>query len=149
VSRGAEKLEGAAGRSGGGPVRSGGGGPIRSGGGGLRVISHPLEAGPLLDWGPIPPPAGAAPPVSHTRGVLLHKGEGGSPEAGIWECTPGIWECHVTRDEFCHFLAGRCAYTHDSGERTEIRGGDAAFFPAGWRGRCEVRETVRKVYMIR
>lgn len=148
-------------RQGEGAVTRASAGPVRSGGGGLRLISDPLEAGPLVEWGPIPPltvtappagagsPAGAAAQGSRTRGVLLHKGEGGSPEAGIWECTPGTWECHVTRDEFCHFLSGRCVYTHDSGERTEIRGGIAAFFPAGWRGRCEVIETVRKVYMIR
>jgi len=123
-------------------------GPVRSGGGGLRIIDDPIQAAPLVDWGPISP-AKTGEEASRTRGVLLHKGEGGSPETGIWECTPGSWDCHVTRDEFCHFLTGRCVYTHESGERTMIRGGVAAFFPAGWRGRCEVIETVRKVYMIR
>ncbi len=124
-------------------------------GGGIavRVIrgaaAVPAEAMP--DWGPIAlpadSPAGGA-RVSRTRGVLLHKGPGGSPEAGIWECTPGLWECRVARDELCHFLSGRCVYTHESGERTEIAADDAAFFPAGWNGVCEVIETVRKVYMI-
>jgi len=128
---------------------------------GVRVVraAASVPAGAMTDWGPIAPlpegargsPAGggAAPAASRTRGVLLHKGPGGVPEAGIWECTPGEWECRVTRDEFCHFLSGRCVYTHESGERTEIAGGDAAFFPAGWNGRCSVIETVRKVYMIR
>jgi uncharacterized protein len=127
---------------------------------GVRVVraAASVPAGEMKDWGPIVPlrdeaggsPAGgiAAPAASRTRGVLLHKGSGGSPEAGIWECTPGEWECRVTRDEFCHFLSGRCVYTHESGERTELAGGDAAFFPAGWNGRCSVIETVRKVYMI-
>jgi uncharacterized protein len=134
----------------------------------VRVIraAASVAAAELKDWGPIAPlpvalgaaPAGggaatagraAAPAGSRTRGLLLHKGPGGSPEAGIWECTPGEWECRVARDEFCHFLAGRCVYTHESGERTEIVPGDAAFFPAGWNGRCSVIETVRKVYMIR
>jgi hypothetical protein len=46
-------------------------------------------------------------------------------------------------------LTGRCVYTDDEGERLEIEGGDAAFFPAGWDGTCEVLETVRKTYMIR
>lgn len=116
----------------------------------IRVMPRALEARDLVDWGPIASsaaPAGA--PPSRTRGALLYKGPDGSPEAGLWECTPGIWECRVARDEFCHFLSGHCVYTHDAGERTEIRGGDTAFFPAGWSGRCQVLQTVRKVYMIR
>jgi len=104
----------------------------------------------LVDWGTIPPRAGtAAARSSHARGVLLYRGPEQFPEAGLWECTPGSWDCRVERDEFCHFLAGRCLYTHESGERTEIGAGDSAFFPAGWNGACEVIETVRKVYLIR
>jgi len=53
------------------------------------------------------------------------------------------------RDEFCHFLSGRCTYTHESGEIIEIEPDTAAFFPAGWTGTCRIHETVRKVYMIR
>ena len=102
-------------------------------------------AGELADWGPVAEPVEG---VSRTSGVLLHKGPGGSPEAGIWVCTPGTWRCHVTADELCHFLAGRCTYTHDSGEVIEIAPGTAAFFPRGWTGTCRVHETVRKVYMI-
>ncbi len=47
----------------------------------------------------------------------------------------------MTRDEFCHFLLGRCTYTHESGEVIEIVPGTAAFFPQGWRGTCRVHET--------
>jgi len=103
----------------------------------------------LIDWGPIAPLPGAPGDASRTRGLLLFKGSDGAPESGLWECTPGRWECRVTRDEFCHFLAGRCVYTDASGVTTAIAAGDAAFFPAGWTGTCEVAETVRKVYMIR
>ncbi len=80
---------------------------------------------------------------------LLHKDPNGQSEAGLWICTPGTWECHVTHDEFCHFLVGRCTYTHESGEVIEIVPETAAYFPAGWKGICQVHETVRKVYMIR
>ncbi len=34
------------------------------------------------------------------------------------------------------------------GARIEIAGGVSASFPAGWQGRCDATETVRKVYMI-
>lgn len=100
----------------------------------------------LADWGPQPDALSGA---SHSSGRLLFKGPGNSPECGIWVCTPGKWECHVTRDEFCHFLAGRCTYVRDDGEVIEIRPDTIAFFPKDWRGVCTVHETVRKVYMIR
>jgi len=106
-----------------------------------------LAEGELVDWGPVAEPLGD--PVSRTRGRLLAKGPGGAPEAGYWECTPGTWRCEIARDEFCHFLAGRCVYESDDGERIEIAPGATAFFPAGWRGRCTVIETIAKVYMIR
>jgi uncharacterized protein len=57
--------------------------------------------------------------------------------------------CHVTSDEFCHFLLGRCTYTHESGEVIELVPDTVAFFPKDWKGACKVHETVRKVYMIR
>lgn len=110
------------------------------------VMTDPLAATDLADWGPIPTMLEG---LSHTSGKLLWKGPGGRPEAGLWVCTPGRWACHVTADEFCHFLAGRATYVHESGEVIEIRPDTAAFFPAGWKGECTVHETVRKVYMIR
>ncbi len=115
----------------------------------VHVLRGAAGQSDLVDWGPIAPLAGAPERTSHARGILLYRGADKYPEAGLWECTPGRWECRVGRDEFCHFLAGRCVYTHESGDRTEIAAGDAAFFPAGWNGACEVIDTVRKVYLIR
>ena len=110
------------------------------------VLQNPAGIDDLTDWGPIPTMIEGE---SRTAGILLHKGPDGSPESGVWVCTPGFWDCHVTRDELCHFLEGRCTYTHESGEVIEIEPDTAAFFPAGWKGTCQVHETLRKVYMIR
>ena len=110
------------------------------------IIKNPLSFSPLLDWGAIPTMLEGQ---SMTSGKLLHKGPEGRSECGIWRCTPGRWFCHVTRDEFCHFLAGRCTYVHEDGEVIEITPDTAAFFPEDWRGVCTVHETVTKVYMIR
>jgi uncharacterized cupin superfamily protein len=106
-------------------------------------LNHP---GPFKDWGAIPTMIEGQ---SHTSGLLLFKGPNGESETGIWICTPGYWNCHVINDEFCHFLAGRATYTHESGEVIEIIPGTAALFPKGWKGTCRVHETVRKVYMLR
>ena len=102
--------------------------------------------GPLSDWGVIPTLLEGH---ASTSGVLLHRNPDGSAECGLWECTPGLWDCLVTRDEFCHFLRGRCTYTHESGEEIQVTAGTLAFFPRGWKGTCRVHETVRKAYMIR
>jgi uncharacterized protein len=100
----------------------------------------------LKDWGIIPTMVKGE---SRTTGMLMHKGPEGQNESGIWTCTPGIWNCHVTRDEYCHFLAGRSTYVHESGDVIEILPDTAAFFPKDWKGVCTVHETIRKVYMIR
>ncbi len=110
----------------------------------IAKVSHWQEE--LVDWGAVPSMIEGE---SRTSGTLLHKGPDGRPECGIWICTPGYWHCHVTADELCHFLEGRCTYTHESGEVIDIEPDTAAFFPAGWKGTCRVHETVRKVYMIR
>lgn len=111
-----------------------------------RLANPSSYDGELADWGPVPTMIEGQ---SMTSGVLIHKGPGGENECGLWVCTPGFWECHVTRDEFCHFLEGRATYTHESGEVIEITPDTAAFFPKDWKGTCRVHETVRKVYMIR
>ena len=110
------------------------------------TLYNPRAVNDVSDWGIVPTMIEGE---SRTSGVLLHKDPNSESEAGLWICTPGTWECHVTRDEFCHFLVGRCTYTHESGEVIEIVPETAAFFPAGWKGICQVHETVRKVYMIR
>jgi uncharacterized cupin superfamily protein len=97
-------------------------------------IKKPLEQTDLVDWGTIP---------------TMIEGTSGESECGIWICTPGKWECHVTRDEFCHFLEGRSTYVHESGDVIEITPDTAAFFPKDWKGVCTVHETIKKVYMIR
>jgi uncharacterized cupin superfamily protein len=110
------------------------------------TLCNPKAIDDVVDWGIVPTMIEGE---SRTSGVLLHKGPNGESETGLWICTPGTWECHVTSDEFCHFLEGRCTYTHESGEVIEIAPDTAAFFPAGWKGTCRVHETVRKVYMVR
>ncbi|MEZ5775444.1 MAG: cupin domain-containing protein [Hyphomicrobiaceae bacterium] len=114
--------------------------------GGAHVMRDPASIGDLVDWGPVPTMIEGQ---SRTSGRLLFKREGNRAETGIWICTPGTWNCHVTSDELCHFLSGRCTYTHESGDIIEIRPDTAAFFPEGWKGVCRIDETVRKVYMIR
>lgn len=110
------------------------------------VMHKPLEVIKTVNWGIIPTMIEGE---SHVSGVVLHKGPEGQSECGLWICTPGKWDCHVTKDEFCHFLEGRCTYVHESGDVIEVTPDTAAFFPQDWKGVCTVHETIKKVYMIR
>jgi uncharacterized cupin superfamily protein len=113
------------------------------------VLRQALNAGPLTEWGAV---STMIEGQSRTAGILMSKESpesGRRAESGIWTCTPGVWRCGVSRDEYCHFIAGRSTYYHESGEVIEIEPDTLACFPAGWNGVCEVHETVRKVYMIR
>lgn len=111
------------------------------------LLKDPEELTALTDWGEVANPLGE--PASLQSGLLMFRRSDGSSETGMWQCTPGKWRCEVEKDEFCYFLAGTAIYTPDSGKRFTVRAGVAATFPAGWRGECEVIETVRKVYMVR
>ena len=110
------------------------------------VMHNPTDITDVVDWGVI---STMIEGESRMSGVLLHKGPNGEAETGIWICTPGYWNCHVTKDEMCHFLEGSATYVHENGEVIEIEADTAAFFPKDWKGTCRVHETVRKVYMIR
>jgi len=68
-------------------------------------------------------------------------------EAGVWECSPGVWRRQVLQAELCHFLSGQAFFTPEGGERFEIKAGDAVFFPPNSRGVWEVRQTIRKTYV--
>lgn len=111
------------------------------------VLRDVLHAGPLSEWGAV---SQRIVGISQKSGILLSRSDPPRrAESGIWACSPGTWRCEVKSDEFCHFLAGSSVYTHDNGEVIEIKPDTLAFFPAGWKGICEVRETVRKVFLIR
>ncbi len=114
-----------------------------------KLLNNPLEieSATLTDWGDVASPIGE--PVSHESGVLMFRREDKSSEMGMWQCTPGRWRCEVEKDEFCYFLSGKAIYYSDDGEVLVVEAGVAGCFPAGWKGECEVKETVRKVYMVR
>ena len=50
--------------------------------------------------------------------------------------------------EFSHFISGHCLFIPDDGEPIELRAGDAVLFPANCQGTWDIRETVRKSFVI-
>ncbi len=69
---------------------------------------------------------------------------------GEWACEPGCWTIafHSRRHEFFPFLAGRLRIVDAAGDAREFGPGDAGVIPAGFRGRFEVLEPVRKRYAM-
>lgn len=110
-----------------------------------KVIRDPATA-QLEDWGPAKTVDGR--PASFS-GIEISKEPDGRAESGLWECGPAIRAVTIPRDEFCHFLAGHALYTHESGDRIEVKPGTIIFLPGGWTGTCETFATTRKIYMNR
>jgi uncharacterized cupin superfamily protein len=116
-----------------------------SGYAGPQIVSDPApEAIALTVRGPRVP-ALAGEPVESVR-ELHHDGRG---KTGVWECTPGRFEsARAGTTEVMHFVAGEATITTADGTAHEIRPGTVIVAPDGWRGVWDVRETVRKVYVI-
>lgn len=69
--------------------------------------------------------------------------------AGIWEATPGAWRVHFTEWEYCRILSGRLLITDGNGLVAGIGPGGSFVIRPGFRGTWEVKETLRKEYVIR
>jgi uncharacterized cupin superfamily protein len=107
-------------------------------------MSIDVTTAELADAGRFP---GAEPGSARTAELVLYEDD--RIETGIWEVTPGDFEAaHGPYVEFMHFVAGDATITGADGEVHEVRPGTALTVPAGWRGRWQVRETVRKTYVI-
>ena len=100
---------------------------------------------PLPDVGPVAVPLGQ--PVAHLRCFEAFEDKARQIEAGVWECSPGVWKRQVLLAELCHFISGHAFFTPESGETFEIKAGDAVFFPPNSRGTWDVRQTIRKTYV--
>jgi uncharacterized protein len=102
---------------------------------------------PTTALAPVGPKAGAT--SGQPFESILEISNDGRIKTGIWECTPGSFPS--ARDgysEFMYFLAGDATITDDDGAEHPIAVGTAIMLSDGWRGAWEVRQTVRKVYVI-
>jgi uncharacterized protein len=108
------------------------------------LISNPLKM-VLPGVGPVAVPIGE--PVAQLKASEIVSLPDKQVEAGVWECSPGVWSRQVKQAEFCHFIAGHCFFTPEGGQPMEIRAGDAIFFPPNSKGTWDVKETVRKTYV--
>lgn len=67
---------------------------------------------------------------------------------GVWESSPGMFRRHLKNREFSHIISGWCIFTPDGCEPVELRAGDAVLFPENCEGVWEIKETLRKTYVL-
>lgn len=67
---------------------------------------------------------------------------------GIWESSPGKFTRNVKDREFSHIISGSCTFTPKDEEKIELKAGDAVYFPENTEGEWEIKETLRKTYVI-
>lgn len=72
----------------------------------------------------------------------------GRLESGVWTCTVGAWDEQDAAAEVMVILEGHVRVTGIDGAVAEARSGEMLQIPAGWSGRWEVLEPVRKVWVI-
>lgn len=69
-------------------------------------------------------------------------------DTGIWECSPGRFRRQIAAGEVMHVLSGSCTFTPDDGQAIEIKAGDTLFMSPNTTGVWDIRETLRKVYVL-
>lgn len=67
----------------------------------------------------------------------------------VWDCTPGSFKWHYSKDETAHFLSGEAFMIDADGDEHRFGAGDIAFFPAGTACTWRVTEHIRKVAVVR
>jgi uncharacterized cupin superfamily protein len=93
------------------------------------------------------PKSGAT--AGHPVESVLEMFDDGHIMTGLWEVTPGEFPSEKKGiSEFMVFLSGEGTIFDEDGTPHEIGSGVAMMFPDGWKGRWQVRKTVRKAYTI-
>jgi len=67
---------------------------------------------------------------------------------GLWTSTSGKWRVRYTENEFCVLIEGRVRIESVTGERHDLKAGDAFVVPAGFEGTWEVAEPCKKWYAM-
>lgn len=87
-------------------------------------------------------------PVAMARTALHQELAGQGASTGLWECTPGRFRRQVAQAEYSYIISGEGSFTPDGAEAIVFGPGDALYFAANTQGTWDVRQTVRKTYLI-
>ncbi len=83
------------------------------------------------------------------RGKSFYADQTGQLDAGVWECEPNR---HVIEaapyDEFVYLLQGHIDVIDDDGGVQTFKAGDSFLMPRGCQCTWDVKEPVRKLYVV-
>jgi hypothetical protein len=75
-------------------------------------------------------------------------GDADSPtQAGIWECTPGVFDYTFPDHELCKIVRGEVLLTDPQGRSQRLGPGGILITRRGDMLRWDIRQTVRKVFL--
>lgn len=110
------------------------------------IVFRMVESTTFSPWSNVVTPVGDLVAITRTAEDQHFTEQGVA--FGIWEFTRGRWRRQIPKREFSHILAGHCFFTPDAHEPIERRAGDSVFFPANCSGIWDIREKLRKSYLI-
>ena len=82
------------------------------------------------------------------RGVVLATSKDGRCCAGIWSCTPGVFDWVYDGDETCTILEGEAVIKIKGGRSKRLRAGDFVNFPKGLKTRWTVKKRILKTFTL-
>jgi uncharacterized cupin superfamily protein len=112
----------------------------------IVILSNSAKNDGLVASGAVARPLSQ--PACETSSLEVPMEGAGDNRSGLWECTPGRFERQLANAEVMHILSGACTFTPAGGTPREIRAGDTLFFPVNTVGVWDIRETLRKVYVV-
>ena len=84
------------------------------------------------------------------RGTVVAQSEDKKVSSGLWSCEPGKFEWVFSWDEFVHVMEGEVDITEENtGNLITLRSGDMTHFPRGMKTYWNVKQAVRKFFVIR
>lgn len=115
---------------------------------GIQAIAQSATTQELQEQGPVAVPLST--PSCTIRGLDVRVPGRPDCDTGLWECSPGRFRRQVASGEVMHILVGAGRFTPEAegAAPVEFRAGDTLFFPPDTRGVWEIRETVRKLYVM-
>tara|TARA_R110002111_G_scaffold44689_4_gene81322 strand:+ start:3286 stop:3651 length:366 start_codon:yes stop_codon:yes gene_type:complete len=88
-------------------------------------------------------------PKATMKTWIQHTSNDGSIISGTWHATVGFWHTTYAAYEFVHLIEGRITITPDGGESQTFGPGDAFTVDVGFKGVWEIKEPVKKHFVIK
>lgn len=112
----------------------------------VQIISNDAIENELENSGPVGIPLSEPPCNIRLAPRIIPNKEHIS--TGIWECSPGKFRREIKEGEVMHILSGECTFTPDGETVMKMKAGDTVFLPPNTQGVWDIKQTVRKVYVL-